>query len=49
MVQAFQYNIEVMSRDDLIEMLNARCKQVEAAAEARKLRLVKANSEIISL
>jgi hypothetical protein len=30
MVQAFQYNIEVNSRDDLIEMLDAQCSMLDA-------------------
>ena len=40
-VRAFQDSVEINHTHRLEELLNARTKKVEAAAEARRLRLVK--------
>ena len=45
LVQAFQDSVEVSHTHHLEELLNERMKQVEAAAAARQLRLVKVSSE----
>jgi phage terminase small subunit len=49
LVQAFQDSVEVSHTHKLVEILNERTKKVKAAAEARKLRLVKDSPENISL
>jgi hypothetical protein len=43
LVQVFQDSVEISHTHRLEELLNARIKKVEAAAEARRLRLVKDN------
>lgn len=49
LVQAFRDSVEINHTHRLEELLNARTKKVEAATEVRRLRLVKDDSENISL